>query len=70
MSNADRLAGYLADFKKQSKSTSINIGDGDDESDTTNLLGWAQTGFDSFKSKVQKAGENIPLPNPLKMGNR
>ena len=67
MSNADRLAGFLADYKKQSKSTSINIGgDGDDTSETQNLLGWAQSGFGKLKNQVQKVQENIPLPNPLK----
>lgn len=67
MSNTDRLAGYLADYKKQSKSTSISIGgDGDDESDTSNLLGWAQSSFGKLKSQVQKVQENIPISNPLK----
>ena len=67
MSNADRLAGYLADFKKENKnSVSISIGGGDDESETANLLGWASSGFDKLKNKVSKVQENIPLPNPLK----
>lgn len=69
MSNADRLAGFLADYKKQSKSTSINIGDGDDTSETQNLLGWAQSGFGKLKNQVQKVQENIPLSNPLKSEN-
>ena len=67
MSNADRLAGYLADFKKENKSSvSISMGGGDDESDTANLLGWASSGFDKLKNKVSKVQENIPIPNPLK----
>jgi len=67
MSNADRLAGYLADFKKENKSSvSISMGGGDDESETANLLGWASSGFDKLKNKVSKVQENIPIPNPLK----
>jgi hypothetical protein len=45
----------------------VNIGDAeDDESETSNLLGWAKTGFVNLVSKASKIQENIPLPNPLR----
>ena len=62
MSNADRLKGFLSDFKK-SGSTKITIS-GDDESDTTSLLGglnsWTSKGLSSIKGSLNKVQETLP----------
>ena len=63
MSNADRLKGFLSDFKKSGGSTKITIS-GDDESDTTSLLGglnsWTSKGLSSIKGSLNKVQETLP----------
>ena len=64
MSNADRLKGFLSDFKKSSGgSTKITIS-GDDESDTASLLGglnsWTSKGLSSIKGSLNKVQETLP----------
>ena len=70
MSNADRLKGFLNDFKKSS-STKISIPAGDEESDTTSLLGglnsWTTKGLSTIKGSLNKVQET--LPTSVKVGN-
>ena len=62
MSNADRLKGFLSDFKK-SGSTKVTIS-GDDEGDTASLLGglnsWTAKGLSTIKGSLNKVQETLP----------